>query len=80
MYPTVLVLCLLSLAIRTTYEVLKRSGRVDPENRAVFWLVFVAMITMLASWPLLGWFDPMRSKSPPPRLRKSRFVFTDGCP
>ena len=53
-------LCLLCLAIRTGYELLKKAGKVDTTNKAVFDLVFVAMCIMLGSWLGLGRLDPRR--------------------
>jgi protein-S-isoprenylcysteine O-methyltransferase Ste14 len=50
--------CLLGLAIRTSYELLKKAGRVDPKSTAVFSVVFAAMCLMLASWPFLCPLDP----------------------
>jgi protein-S-isoprenylcysteine O-methyltransferase Ste14 len=44
-------LCLVALAFRTGYELLKKRGRVDTNNKAIFAAVFVAMCTMLGSWP-----------------------------
>ena len=57
-YLLVAGLCLLGLAIRTSYELLKKAGRVDPKSTAVFAVVFVAMGVMLASWPFLCPLDP----------------------
>ena len=57
-YLLIASLCLLALATRTTYEVLKKAGRVDTQNTAIFAAVFVAMCVMLASWPFLCPLDP----------------------
>jgi len=57
-YLVFLVLCLVALATRTGYELLKKAGRVDTKNKLVFAAVFVAMGLMLTSWILLGRFDP----------------------
>jgi protein-S-isoprenylcysteine O-methyltransferase Ste14 len=51
--------CLIGLAIRTTYELLKKAGKVDPKSKVVFAVVFVAMCLMLLSWPFLGPLDPL---------------------
>jgi protein-S-isoprenylcysteine O-methyltransferase Ste14 len=53
-------LCLLGLAIRTTYETLKKAGKVDTKSTTIFAVVFVAMCVMLASWPFLCPQDPWR--------------------
>ena len=51
--------CLVRLAIRTGYELLKKAGRVDPKSKVVFAVVFAAMCLMLLSWPFLGPLDPL---------------------
>jgi protein-S-isoprenylcysteine O-methyltransferase Ste14 len=51
-------LCLIGLAIRSGYEVLKKAGRVDTQSTAIFGVVFVAMCVMLASWPVMAPLDP----------------------
>ena len=53
-----LLLCLIGLAVRTTYEVLKKRGKVDPRNKAVFIIVFAGMVLMLTSWFFMGMADP----------------------
>jgi protein-S-isoprenylcysteine O-methyltransferase Ste14 len=57
-------LCLIGLAIRTIYELLKKAGRVDTKNTAIFALVFVGMCVMLTSWPVLCPRDPWRIAFP----------------
>jgi protein-S-isoprenylcysteine O-methyltransferase Ste14 len=66
MYIVILCLCLIGLSIRTVYEFLKRSGRVDTKNKTVFWIVFVGMVLMLCSWIFLGHFDPVPLLIPTP--------------
>jgi protein-S-isoprenylcysteine O-methyltransferase Ste14 len=66
MYIVTLCLCLIGLSIRTVYEFLKRSGRVDTKNKTVFWIVFVGMVLMLCSWIFLGHFDPVPLPIPTP--------------
>jgi len=56
--------CLLGLAIRTSYEALKKAGRADTSNSSIFALVFVAMCVMLASWPVMCPLDPWRIAVP----------------
>lgn len=63
-YFVVAGLCAVGLVIRTTYELLKERGKVETKNRAIFAVVFVAMIAMLASWPLLCPLDPKRVAVP----------------
>jgi protein-S-isoprenylcysteine O-methyltransferase Ste14 len=59
-YLAVAGLCLICLTVRTSYELLKKNGRVDLENKALFAAVFAAMCLMLASWPAMGTIDPLR--------------------
>lgn len=53
-------LCLIGLMIRNGYELLKKRGRADVENKVVFVVVFAAMVTMLATWPFVCALDPGR--------------------
>ena len=59
-YFLVVGLCLIGLAIRTSYERLKKAGRVDITNTVIFYVVFAAMCVMLASWPAMCSLDPWR--------------------
>ena len=63
-YLLVAGLCLCCLATRTSYELLKKAGKVDAENRALFVVVFVAMCAMLISWPVMCPRDPWRIAVP----------------
>ena len=51
-------LCLVGLAIRTSYEVLKKQGKLDPRNKTVFAIVFFGMSLILSSWFFMGMADP----------------------
>jgi len=53
-----LVVCLIGFTIRTSYEVLKKSGKLDPWNKGVFAIVFAGMGMMLSSWFFMGMADP----------------------
>jgi protein-S-isoprenylcysteine O-methyltransferase Ste14 len=64
MYILIFVLCTLGLCIRTLYEMLKSQGKVKPGNNVLFWAVFAGMFLMLASWVVLGRFDPVRLALP----------------
>lgn len=44
--------------IRTSYELLKKAGRVNPKNTIIFALVFAVMCLMWASWFILCPLDP----------------------
>ena len=59
-YLIFLVTFLACLFIRTTYELLKDAGRVDPENKLVFALIFAVMCALWASWFALCPADPFR--------------------
>jgi protein-S-isoprenylcysteine O-methyltransferase Ste14 len=59
-----LCMCLTGLTVRTTYEFLKKAGRVDERNTVLFAGVFVAMFLMLSSWPLMCPADPTRVEFP----------------
>jgi protein-S-isoprenylcysteine O-methyltransferase Ste14 len=63
-YAVLAGVCLLGLAVRTGYELLKKAGKVDTTNTAVFTVVFVAMCVMLGSWLGLGRLDPWRVPVP----------------
>jgi protein-S-isoprenylcysteine O-methyltransferase Ste14 len=63
-YLLVAGLCLIGLAIRSSYELLKKAGKVDTKNTAIFAVVFVAMCLMLASWPVMCPRDPWRIALP----------------
>jgi protein-S-isoprenylcysteine O-methyltransferase Ste14 len=59
-YIVVAALCLISLVIRTSYELLKKSGRVNQNNKAAIAFVFLAMCMMLSSWCFMCPNDPWR--------------------
>jgi protein-S-isoprenylcysteine O-methyltransferase Ste14 len=59
-YFAVVVLNLAALAVRTSYELLKRAGRLDPKSRAIFTLILLDMIMLWASWFALCPMDPLR--------------------
>lgn len=63
-YIVVAALCLISLVIRTSYELLKKSGRVNPDNKAAFASVSLAMFMMLSSWCFMCPNDPWRIALP----------------
>jgi protein-S-isoprenylcysteine O-methyltransferase Ste14 len=55
---------LVSLIIRTSYELLKRAGRVNPKNTVVFAAIFANMMLMWVSWFILCPLDPFRLDLP----------------
>jgi protein-S-isoprenylcysteine O-methyltransferase Ste14 len=58
-YTVLLGLCLVGLAIRTGYELRKRSGRIDTQSKPIFAVVLVGMVFMLGSWPVMCPRDPL---------------------
>jgi len=58
-FSVLVILCLVGLAVRTAYELLKRDGKLDPRSKVVFGVVFAAMVLMLLSWPFLCPLDPL---------------------
>ncbi len=64
-YIAVAALNLAALAVRTSYELLKKAGRLDPKNRALFLAILLDMIVLWASWFALCPMDPLRLVLPP---------------
>ena len=64
-YFAVVVLNLAAFAVRTSYELSKRAGRLDPKNRALFLVILLDMILLWASWFTLCPMDPLRVVLPP---------------
>jgi hypothetical protein len=63
-YLIFLGLYLLSLVIRTSYELLKKAGRVNPKNTMVFAVILVVMCVMWATWFGMCPLDPLRLALP----------------
>jgi protein-S-isoprenylcysteine O-methyltransferase Ste14 len=59
-YHVLLGLYLSSLVIRTSYELLKKTGRVNPRNTIIFAVIFTVMCMMWVSWFTLCPLDPFR--------------------
>ena len=57
-YPIFIGLYLFTLVIRTSYELLKKTGRVNPKNTVVFAVILVVMCVMWATWFGLCPLDP----------------------
>ncbi len=64
-YAYIVGLFLVCHIIRTTYEVLKKAGKVTDENKPVFIIVLIAMITLWVSWFALCPVDPFQIDLPP---------------
>jgi protein-S-isoprenylcysteine O-methyltransferase Ste14 len=63
-YYVFVVLFLVSLTLRSTYEVLKEMRKIDPENRIIFGIIFSVMMMLWASWFALCSMDPFRVDIP----------------
>ena len=65
-YSIFLGLYLACLLVRSSYEVLKKSGRVNPGNKGLFAVVFTAMCTLWLSWFAMCPSDPLPLVVPDP--------------
>jgi hypothetical protein len=56
-YYVFVVLFLVSLTLRSTYEVLKEMRKIDPENKIIFGIIFSVMMMLWASvrWIHSAW-------------------------
>lgn len=63
-YYALLGVFLITHAVRTVYELLKRAGRVDPENSVLFTVIFADMCALWISWFALAPLDPARITAP----------------
>ena len=57
-YLVFLCIYLGSLIARTCYELLKKTGKVNPKSTLVFAVIFVVMCLMWMSWFNMGPLDP----------------------
>jgi protein-S-isoprenylcysteine O-methyltransferase Ste14 len=63
-YLLFLFLYLIGLSIRTSYEILKKSDRVDRQNKIIFTAVFAAMFLFFAGWFGMCVTDPWQITLP----------------
>jgi protein-S-isoprenylcysteine O-methyltransferase Ste14 len=63
-YCASLALCLIGLGTRTSYEILKKLGKIDSRNPVIFAAVFVGMVCLLLSWVLMCPLDPWKVPCP----------------
>ena len=63
-YSIALVIYLTGLAIRTSYEMLKKAGRVSPKSTILFLFVFLAMCSLWTSWLCMCPQDPLQLTLP----------------
>ena len=59
-----MILFLLSLVVRSVYELLKEARKINPESKPVFAIVFSAMCILWISWLSLCPADPSRLDLP----------------
>ena len=57
-------LCFIGVAIRAVYEHQKELGKVDLENKLLFWAIFMAMGMFLFTWPFFTGMDPLQISLP----------------
>lgn len=57
-------ICLIGLVVRTSYELLKKKGKLNQKSNTVFAIVFVAMCLLLSSWIFMCPLDPWHINLP----------------
>src|SRR5512133_87450 len=57
-YISLLVLCMTGLLIRNGYEILKKAGKIDPQNKLVLAVVILGMSLFLPAWVFMCPLDP----------------------
>ena len=50
--------------VRTGYELLKDAGKINPESKTIFWIIFSVMCVLWASWFGLCPMDPYQINLP----------------
>ncbi len=65
-YSIALGIFLTCLAIRTSYEILKRAGKINPKSTILFLLILLAMCLLWISWFGMCPQDPLQLKVPDP--------------
>lgn len=63
-YLILVVLFVVSLAIRSGYEYLKEAGKVNPESKLIFAFIFTTMCALWVSWFVLCPLDPYKVNLP----------------
>jgi protein-S-isoprenylcysteine O-methyltransferase Ste14 len=58
-YSALVAIYLAALAIRTSYELLKKASRLDSKSPTLFTIILVDMIVLWASWFAMGPMDPV---------------------
>jgi hypothetical protein len=73
-YLILVVIFVVSLIIRTGYELLKEGGKVDLENKLISAAIFTTMCALWTSWFGLCPMDPFRVDLPTVASLRVRFV------
>lgn len=63
-YLVLIVIFLVCLVIRSGYELLKDAGKVNPESKLIFAIIFTIMCTLWVCWFSLCPLDPFQIKLP----------------
>jgi protein-S-isoprenylcysteine O-methyltransferase Ste14 len=63
-YFLLIILFILCLMTRTGYELFKDSGKIDLENKSVFWIIFAVMCLLWVSWFGMCPIDPYQINLP----------------
>jgi protein-S-isoprenylcysteine O-methyltransferase Ste14 len=63
-YLNLVVLFLLSLSIRSSYELLKDTGKINPESKPLFAFIFLVMCALWICWFTLCPLDPFKVDLP----------------
>lgn len=72
-YVILVVLFVVSLVIRSGYELFKEKGKVNPESKLMFASIVITMFALWASWFFLCPLDPYKANLPHP-VRWSGFA------
>jgi protein-S-isoprenylcysteine O-methyltransferase Ste14 len=57
-YLILVIIFLMSIITRTSYEILKDKGKINPENKLIFISIFIVMCLLWSSWFALCPKDP----------------------
>jgi protein-S-isoprenylcysteine O-methyltransferase Ste14 len=58
-YIFLIITFFVCLSLRTGYELLKEAGKINPENKLIFALIFTTMCALWVSWFILCPLDPI---------------------
>jgi protein-S-isoprenylcysteine O-methyltransferase Ste14 len=63
-YLILIILFVVCLALRTSYEMLKDAGKLNPESKPLFVVIFTVMCILWTSWFMLCLNDPFKFELP----------------